>query len=174
MTFTPLRTPTVFPPLLETPDSSQRQTSSSNGLGGCMWSITSSCSSISSFLLASSYDLSNIMAAVSTISGQWKELGSGLGLQPAILDAIQGPPEVCMVEVIKHWVHGAMAASRQRLSSVLMRMGRADLAEGMMAGVERGKEQHGHWVLMALFESHCFILPSWANYSCGFCILQPC
>ena len=77
------------------------------------------------------------MAAVSTISDQWKELGSGLGLQPVILDAIQGPPEVCMVEVIKHWIHEAMP---QTLSSILVRMGRADLAEKMIAGVEPGKE----------------------------------
>ncbi|KAL5489352.1 hypothetical protein EMCRGX_G018436 [Ephydatia muelleri] len=101
---------------------SQGQVSSTNGSGG-----------------ASSYDLSNIIAAVSTISGQWKELGSGLGLQPVILDAIQGPPEVCMVEVIKHWIHGAMAASRQRLFSALARMGRTDLAEAVMAGVECGR-----------------------------------
>ena len=87
---------------------------------------------------------------MATISGQWKELGSGLGLQPVILDAIQGPPEVCMVEVIKHWVHGAMAASRQRLSSALGRMGRTDLAEAAIAGLECSKEQHGtlkHWSL---------------------------
>ena len=101
-------------------------------------------------IIASSYDLSNIIAAVATISGQWKELGSGLGLQPVILDAIQGPPEVCMMEVIKHWIHGAMAASRQRLSSALERMGRTDLAEAVIAGLECGKEQHGtlkHWSL---------------------------
>ena len=103
-------------------------------------------------LIATSYDLSSIIAAVSTIPGQWRELGSGLGLQPVVLGAIHGPPEVCMVEVIKHWTHEAMAASRQRLSSALVRMGRTDLAEGVMAGVERGKEQHvvqKHWVLMA-------------------------
>ena len=117
-----------------------------------MWSIIASNPQLSLFfsIIASSYDLSNIIAAVSTISGQWKELGSGLGLQPVILDAIQGPPEVCMVELIKSWIHGAMAASRQRLSSALVRMGRTDLAGGVMAGVECGKEQHGtlkHWLL---------------------------
>ena len=107
-----------------------------------MWSIIASNPQLSLFfsIIASSYDLSNIIAAVSTISGQWKELGSGLGLQPVILDAIQGPPEVCMMEVIKHWIHGAMAASRQRLSSALRRMGRTDLVEEVMAGVECGKE----------------------------------
>ena len=143
---------------LEAPGSSQGQVSSTNGSGGGMWSIIASNPQLSLFfsIIASSYDLSNIIAAVSTISGQWKELGSGLRLQPVILDAIQGPPEVCMVEVIKHWIHGAMAASRQRLSSALGRMGRTDLAEAVMAGVECGKEQHGtlkKWLLW----HHCIL-----------------
>ena len=89
--------------------------------------------------VASSHHLTSAIEAVSSISGQWKELGSSLGLQPVILDALQGPPEVCMEEMMKHWVHEAMAAPRQRLSRALVEMGRRDLAERVMQGVQSGK-----------------------------------
>ena len=46
-----------------------------------------------------------------------------------------------MVLMMKKWAaHEAMAASRQRLSSALVKMGRTDLAERVMEGVQLGKE----------------------------------
>ena len=49
-----------------------------------------------------------------------------------------------MVVMMTKWAaHEAMAASRQRLSSALVKIGRADLAERVMEGVQLGKDLRG-------------------------------